>query len=109
MKPSCYLVYKRETFSRDRPAVLVSNESEAFMSETYLAGEKSGSIYTISLNRPDKRNAVTVEMLTGICEMAENKAADPDVRVIILKGEGKMFSAGVDFTSLGAAVAPLYR
>lgn len=76
------------------------------MTETYLVGEKSGNIYTISLNRPDKRNAVTVEMLTGICEMAENQTADPDVRAIILKGEGKMFSAGVDFNSLGAEVGP---
>jgi enoyl-CoA hydratase/carnithine racemase len=45
-------------------------------------------------------------MLTGICEMAEGGAADPDVRAIVLKGHGKMFSAGVDFNSLGAEVAP---
>lgn len=36
--------------------------------------------------------------------MAESQATDPDVRAIILKGEGKIFSAGVDFTSLGAEV-----
>jgi enoyl-CoA hydratase/carnithine racemase len=39
-------------------------------------------------------------MLTGICEMTENRVADPDVRVILLKGYGKIFSAGVDFNSL---------
>lgn len=76
------------------------------MAGNYLVGEKNENIYTITLNRPDKRNAVTVEMLMGICEMAESQAADPDVRVILLKGEGKIFSAGVDFNSLGAAVAP---
>ena len=70
----------------------------------YLIGEKKQNIYTITLNRPSKRNAITVEMLTGICEMAERQAGDPDVRAIILKGEGKIFSAGVDFNSLGAEV-----
>jgi methylglutaconyl-CoA hydratase len=59
------------------------------MSE-YLIGEKKQNIYTITLNRPEKRNAITVEMLTGICEMAESQTGDPDIRVIILKGEGKI-------------------
>ena len=75
------------------------------MTETNLIGEKNGSIYTITLNRPKKRNAINVEMFTGICELAENQAGDPDIRAIILKGEGEMFSAGVDFNSLGAEVA----
>ena len=74
------------------------------MSNEYLIGEKKQNIYTISLNRPAKRNAINVEMLTGLCEMAEQQATDPEVRAIILKGEGKIFSAGVDFNSLGAEV-----
>jgi enoyl-CoA hydratase/carnithine racemase len=74
------------------------------MTDNNLVGEKNGDVYTISLNRPAKRNAITVEMLTGICEMAESQTGDPDIRAIILKGEGKIFSAGVDFNSLGAEV-----
>ena len=74
------------------------------MTENNLAGEKKGNIYIISLNRPAKRNAITVEMLTGICELAENQAGDTDISAIILKGQGQMFSAGVDFNSLGAEV-----
>ena len=74
------------------------------MTEKYLIGEKNGSIYTISLNRPAKRNAINVEMFTGICELVEDQAGEPDIRAIILKGEGEMFSAGVDFNSLGAEV-----
>lgn len=70
----------------------------------YLIGEKKQNIYTITLNRPDKRNAINVQMLTGICELAEKQAADSDIRAIIVKGEGKIFSAGVDFNSLGAEV-----
>jgi enoyl-CoA hydratase/carnithine racemase len=79
------------------------------MADNYLIGEKNGTIYTITLNRPGKRNAVTVEMLMGICEMAESQATDPDVRVILLKGEGKLFSAGVDFNSLGAVKKIIQR
>ena len=75
------------------------------MADNNLVGEKNGSIYTISFNRPEKRNAINVEMFTGICELAEGQVGDPDIRAIILKGEGEMFSAGVDFNSLGAEVA----
>ena len=74
------------------------------MANNNLIGEKNGSIYTISLNRPEKRNAITVEMFSGICELAEGQTDDPEIRAIILKGVGEMFSAGVDFTSLGAEV-----
>jgi enoyl-CoA hydratase/carnithine racemase len=74
------------------------------MTDEFLVGEKKDNIYTITLNRPDKRNAINVEMLTGICELAEKQAADPDIRAVIVKGEGKIFSAGVDFISLGAEV-----
>ena len=74
------------------------------MSNNYLVGEKNNNIFTITLNRPEKRNAINVEMLTGLCEMVEKQAMDPDIRAIILKGEGKVFSAGVDFNSLGAEV-----
>lgn len=74
------------------------------MSNEYLIGKKKDNIYTITLNRPEKRNAINVEMLTGICELAEKQVVDPDIRAILLKGEGKVFSAGVDFNSLGAEV-----
>jgi enoyl-CoA hydratase/carnithine racemase len=70
----------------------------------YLIGEKKQNIYTITLNRPEKRNAINVEMSTGLCEIVEHQATDPDVRAIILRGEGTVFSAGVDFNSLGAEV-----
>jgi len=74
------------------------------MSNGYLIGKKKDNIYIITLNRPEKRNAINVEMLTGICELAEKQAGDPDIRAIIIRGEGKVFSAGVDFNSLGAEV-----
>ena len=74
------------------------------MSDEYLIGEKKQNIYTITFNRPEKRNALNVEMMAGLCEMVEHQVSDPEVRAIILKGEGTVFSAGVDFNSLGAEV-----
>lgn len=74
------------------------------MSDKALLGEKDGAIFTITLNRPEKRNAIPFEWLEKICAMVDELAYDPEVRVIILKGEGPVFSSGVDFSSLGALV-----
>ncbi len=70
----------------------------------YVLGEKKGAIFYLTLNRPDQRNAITFEMIEAMAGMVEDLVTDPEVRVIILKGEGKVFSAGVDFSSLAALV-----
>lgn len=66
-----------------------------------LLEEKNGPICTLTLNRPKKRNALPFEMLRDICAKIEEQIIDPEIRGIIIKGNGKVFSAGVDFTSLG--------
>lgn len=71
------------------------------MSNANFAGEKKGHIYYISINRPEKRNAISFDMLTEIAGMIDTISTDRDVRVIVLRGEGKMFSSGVDLMSLG--------
>jgi enoyl-CoA hydratase/carnithine racemase len=72
--------------------------------DEHVIGEKRGAIFYITLNRPAQRNAVTFEMIETISGMVENLVTDPEVRVVILKGEGKIFSAGVDFASLAGLV-----
>lgn len=72
--------------------------------EEYVSGEKRGAIFYITLNRPAQRNAITFEMIEIISGLVENLVTDPEVRVVILKGEGKVFSAGVDFASLAGLV-----
>ena len=74
------------------------------MSEDHVIGQKKDNIYYLTLNRPAKRNAMPFEMLPAICEQVEERILDPEIRVIVIKGEGKVFSAGVDFTSLGSLV-----
>ncbi|MCP4756921.1 MAG: enoyl-CoA hydratase/isomerase family protein [Proteobacteria bacterium] len=74
------------------------------MSNNHLIGQKKDGIYTIILNRPGKRNAIPFEMLVDLSEMVEGLVVDPEIRAIIIKGEGKVFSAGVDFISLAGLV-----
>jgi enoyl-CoA hydratase/carnithine racemase len=72
------------------------------MSENDLLGEKKDNIFHITLNRPEKRNALPFEMLADISQLVEDQIFDPDIRAIIIKGEGAVFSSGVDFNSLGS-------
>ncbi len=74
------------------------------MTEKYIIGKKEGNIFHMTLNRPEKRNALPFELLIEMCDMVEELVVDPDIRVIILKGEGKVFSSGVDFESLASLV-----
>lgn len=57
-------------------------------------------IVSLTLNRPDKLNAVNVEMFKEINEAVKSIDEDENVSVVILKGEGDNFSSGLDFFDL---------
>ncbi|MEX0746620.1 MAG: enoyl-CoA hydratase-related protein [Rhodothermales bacterium] len=57
-------------------------------------------IATITLNRPDKRNALSGELIVALGLTLEEAAADDRVRVVILTGAGSAFSAGLDLEEL---------
>mmetsp|Transcript_23247 Transcript_23247/g.40030 ORF Transcript_23247/g.40030 Transcript_23247/m.40030 type:complete len:206 (-) Transcript_23247:544-1161(-) len=61
-----------------------------------------GPIWTITLNRPDKANALTAPMLRDLADAAE---AATDARAVILTGIGKVFSAGADLEAAKAGLA----
>ena len=65
--------------------------------------QKRGVIGEIKLNRPDKLNAIDSEMLDGLDAALDNAAADDDIRVLLLSGEGRAFSAGFDLDTGSAA------
>lgn len=67
--------------------------------------EKIDRIGVITLNRPDKANAVHGPMLDELDEAWSMAAADREVRVIVLKAEGKHFSSGHDMTGSDEALA----
>jgi len=58
--------------------------------------EKQGAILSITLARPERRNAITVAMYAALAEALEKASADPEVRLITFRGEGKDFAAGND-------------
>lgn len=71
------------------------------MSAPHLVYDKRDGIASITLNRPDKRNAFSPELVVRLCEAWKDAAADPSVRVVLLTGAGDVaFSAGGDLGTL---------
>ena len=64
--------------------------------------EDRGGARHLALNRPDKRNALNGELIAELADAVEQAASDPAVRVLVLRGEGAMFSSGMDLNDLRA-------
>jgi len=62
--------------------------------------EDRGQVRHIVLNRPEKRNAMNQELLLALGAALREAAADPSVHCVVLRGEGPVFSAGVDLNEL---------
>lgn len=67
---------------------------------TLLRIEKNNGIATVSLNRPDKRNAMSFALLKELVRTAEKLKKDRSLRCVILTGEANVFSAGIDLADL---------
>ncbi len=65
------------------------------MSDTVLYAS-DGAVATVTLNRPDRLNAMNNELIGAVVETLEGAASDPEIRVLILTGAGKGFCAGGD-------------
>lgn len=76
------------------------------MDTDVLLTSRDGDVVTITLNRPEKRNAMTVPMLAALRSVFHELAATTDVRVVILAGAGKAFCAGLDLKEMGLARRP---
>ncbi len=64
--------------------------------ETHLRYEQDGHLVTLTLDRPDARNAWSEDMLDAFTQALDRAQLDDDVRVVILTGAGQAFSAGGD-------------
>ena len=67
------------------------------MSEPRVTLSIEGNIATVTLNRPDKYNGLDLETLNALVATAKALRKNRDVRVVILRGAGKAFCAGLDF------------
>ncbi len=63
---------------------------------TAIKYEPAGEVATITLNRPHKLNALTDQLNVELKSVLSDVAEDPSVKVVVLTGEGKAFSAGYD-------------
>ena len=62
----------------------------------YLRIKKDGPIATVSIDRPNSMNALSIEVLKEFCTLQEYFREDLETRVVIFTGEGENFSAGAD-------------
>lgn len=63
-----------------------------------LLWERDGQVATITLNRPEKKNAMSAVMFDEIRDAFEAAAADPDVRCVVVTGAGDAFCSGADLS-----------
>ena len=66
-------------------------------------------VAVITLNRPDRYNAVNQDLVDGISESLNKAKDDESVRAIVMTGAGRGFCAGADMTVFGEQVTPEQR
>jgi enoyl-CoA hydratase/carnithine racemase len=59
-------------------------------------------VATVTLNRPEKRNALNSALLDGMTNIFTRIETDPSVRVVVIRGEGKAFCSGLDLRELSS-------
>ncbi|HEX8527190.1 enoyl-CoA hydratase-related protein, partial [Allosphingosinicella sp.] len=74
----------------------------------------AGPVMEIRINRPDKKNAITVAMYAALADAFEAAAADRSVRVVTIAGNGGLFTSGNDLrdfqqTREGGPDMPVFR
>ena len=79
-----------------------------------IINESSGNILRIQLNRPEKKNAMTLAMYITLADLLNDAAKDDQIRVVLWHGAGDSFSAGNDIEDFlknppGAGESPQAR
>lgn len=75
------------------------------MNEKFILTEQKGAVALITLNRPEKLNALSPDLLAELATALENFNSNAEVRVCILTGGAKVFAAGADIDSMAKASA----
>ncbi len=69
---------------------------ESVTAQSVVSIENKGSVRYITLNRPEKRNAINDAIVSALGEAFTDAASDSSVHCVVLRGEGPMFSSGMD-------------
>ncbi|MBO6693538.1 MAG: enoyl-CoA hydratase/isomerase family protein, partial [Parvibaculum sp.] len=73
------------------------------MADSLVLYAVDAGVATITFNRPDKLNALTPDMLNAFFDYVAEAGRDPAVRVIVVTGAGRGFSAGLDLGVIGGS------
>ena len=76
------------------------------MADPAVIVEKDGHVLTVTLNRPEKRNAVNSEVMCRLYDAWHRLDEDDDIRAAILTGNGDTFCAGMDLSEIGKLGGP---
>ncbi|MCB0997468.1 MAG: crotonase/enoyl-CoA hydratase family protein [Acidimicrobiales bacterium] len=76
------------------------------MADPAVIVEKDGHVLIVTLNRPEKRNAVNSEVMCRLSDAWHQLDEDDDLRVAILTGNGNTFCAGMDLSEIGKLGGP---
>ncbi len=74
--------------------------SAADTTDTIVLIEREGAIATLTLNRPDRLNALNNALLTGLRDAMQELAGDDSVHAVIVTGAGRAFCAGADLSDM---------
>ena len=75
------------------------------MSDDILKVEKEGHIAWLVLNNPQKRNIMGHAFFYGLVKIFKELDEDPEVRVIVVRAEGKSFTAGLDLAEAASSLS----
>jgi len=70
------------------------------MNSSRVTSRIDGELLYVTINRPEKRNALTPQMLEDLAAAVRSADSHPEVRAVIVAAEGPIFSAGIDLMSL---------
>ena len=75
----------------------------------YLLSEREGSLAVVTLNRPERRNAMSLDLMLELIACLDEISSKTDVRAVILAAAGKVFSSGHDLNELVGGTIADYR
>jgi enoyl-CoA hydratase/carnithine racemase len=70
---------------------------------------REGAVCTVTLNRPERRNALSLELMAEFTRCLDEISRDPEVRVVILRASGKVFCSGHDLSQMTGRNISEYR
>src|SRR5205085_218641 len=87
----------------DQPANQLSQRRRSVTDHIRI--ENNAGVLTLTMARPDKKNALTNAMYGALADAIEGAETDDSVRVVLIRGEGDMFTAGNDVGEFAAIAA----